>query len=615
MSLTPKLLECIGKLGIWFAIASPVFGAERDFYIVNFEEWGQSRTEYSGQHPTSNVYLEENSWSLIGPIETQVALDLVNQTELAPWYQGQFGEDWNTRSSILWNKIEIQKSRISKLKVQRNSVGVLDRIKRRQLNQQIEALEKTINEAERAYDVISNLQEVADAIDAVLSELKEYKFSDGEAFVGFHGAAWSTNSLETDEYGANFYEMEAYANAYNLTEEQAENRSASFRNFRDTVRLYSLKADQETLAPVHLALINWPKLHKEIALESSENWAQDGASSELLRSDVYWFQTNMDFALQSVAHAFFSLSDAKQKGPATLEFAIGSDDFSTPILEQLQIPTFEFEQNAVAQNTSVASPFNPPILDMRSNPVLLPTFHDLVMLRLDVNWSPHADAFWAVEGDFVQRGTAGSSSLSIDGEYSVWSEVGIEPSPMFQWLNTGIEWERSQSNPQLLPNAWLEGSLPLDPFISLRSTSSDGLIEVSVTGKAETVPLALGQSLKTKLTLSVFPGETPPPAKRDEMDLRLTRLYNSDYSPLPTVISYQAGNRTYPVAISQGWGDHFFVEGLLEEPAERDFYIVDMDVDGLLRERLILSPSEENPKIVRSEMQYFIWESQPIEYR
>ncbi len=77
------------------------------------------------------------------------------------------------------------------------------------------------------------------------------------------------------------------------------------------------------------------------------------------------------------------------------------------------------------------------------------------------------------------------------------------------------------------------------------------------------------------------------------MDLRIVRLTDDGYLPAEGPLDF---------------GAHFFIEGRLEEDATREAYVVRFALPDGETQRAILTPTEEDRRLLRSEMHYLIFE-------
>lgn len=84
--------------------------------------------------------------------------------------------------------------------------------------------------------------------------------------------------------------------------------------------------------------------------------------------------------------------------------------------------------------------------------------------------------------------------------------------------------------------------------------------------------------------------------KLEKLKLRIVRWDNGNFVPIEGALDY---------------GESFYLEGKLEQIATRDSYIAQMKTPDGEEQEVTLFVSENDPKVVRSEMLYFIWESEP----
>ena len=81
-----------------------------------------------------------------------------------------------------------------------------------------------------------------------------------------------------------------------------------------------------------------------------------------------------------------------------------------------------------------------------------------------------------------------------------------------------------------------------------------------------------------------------------------------DFSiPMTLSLAHRVEGEIVPLTAPLNYGDGFYVEGLLEEPATREAYSVDVVLNGV-SEKVVLKPVEKGGLLLRSEMRYLIWD-------
>jgi hypothetical protein len=81
-----------------------------------------------------------------------------------------------------------------------------------------------------------------------------------------------------------------------------------------------------------------------------------------------------------------------------------------------------------------------------------------------------------------------------------------------------------------------------------------------------------------------------------------------DFSiPMTLSLAHRVEGEIVPLTAPLQYGDGFYVEALLEEPATREAYSVDVALNGISA-KVTLRPVEKGGLLLRSEMRYLIWD-------
>ncbi len=86
----------------------------------------------------------------------------------------------------------------------------------------------------------------------------------------------------------------------------------------------------------------------------------------------------------------------------------------------------------------------------------------------------------------------------------------------------------------------------------------------------------------------------PETVKPEKMDLRFVRWSDGEYVPVDRPLEF---------------GEAFYIEGGLKEPAIKNSYLARVSSPSGTEEEVALFRTEDDPKIVRSELLYFIWDT------
>ncbi|MEM1273273.1 MAG: hypothetical protein AAGF88_05615 [Pseudomonadota bacterium] len=582
------------RLALGIALSSlavgSVLGQEQDAFRFTFEEWGEAQIDFGGPALTSAGWVTNRSWSAVGPVQTSIILEHVSLNHPPGWFSADASDLWRARLDTLWAVI----NRDETLLDQYNLFSRADPEARlpdgRTYRGAAEALRDEIDQNVAVHEAASEIIAHIQALERILSSLELYQHVDAPVTQLSNGADWYARFRETDQFGSITLETEASADPVNRSHAIA-GQGSDLANFASSTRLFVLRYAPEDMALAAELWARWADVSAAFA-------GNDGA-------EAAWFTMSLADGLIALDHVILTMSPVasgdrpRPQPPAPPQFSDGGGRFPT-----IEIPMAELgspeglpETPFQPQQQADLDPFRP---NQSTVPPLSAIFpRQGVLMRLDMPWNPHQEFMFEVTGRRLQFGAAGTATTPIFGLFGAWDDIlglqiplGPEPfsasEPVLEMTSGRGDTATSFTHDFLArPDGLaLRGDVPIPEMTGQIVSISPGL--------------SRGETFRSGIAWDIAPVSLSPPPTPERMELRLVRFDEGRYVPID-------GPREY--------GDHFIVEGRLEDPASREFYVVDLSFGGEVEQRILMEPTPDDRRVLRSEFHYFIWETDPTTTR